>query len=103
MGLMSWPFKKLVLPSRGLCRRTHLVPKNKRTFHAGDHDVGRAVAVEILHHELRAHTGTVVNQLRDEFGTALSLGITNGPVPVEDCRAIGIGIEVTLEMGVEPF
>src|SRR5690349_6215933 len=66
---LHWlPFGKSVLAARGLRARTHLVPKNKRTFHAGNRNIGGAVAVQISHDELRTHAGAVVNQFGNEFG-----------------------------------
>src|SRR6266700_2003259 len=89
-------FQELVFLPGGLGPRTHLVPKNERAFHAGDDDVGRAVAVQIGDDELRAHARTVVNQLGNQFGAAFSLRIANRPVPVEDGRTVRVGIEVAL-------
>src|SRR5260370_21219064 len=98
VDFIGWPFMESVFSPRGLRPHAHLVPKDKRAFHTGDYDIGGTVAVQIGHDELRADAGTIVNQFRNEFSAAFGLRIANRAVPVKDSRAIGVGVEVALQM-----
>src|SRR5438309_9369860 len=97
---LSWAGLSGLVFSCGLGPRVHLIPENKRAFDAGDDDVGSAVAVHILDDELRANAGPVVNQLRNEFRAAFGFWIANRPVPVKDGRAVGVGIDVALQVRI---
>ena len=64
---------------------------------------GAPSPIQIGHDELRAHAGSVVNQFGNEFRAAFRLGVPNSPVPIEDGRAVWVGIKVALEMREEPL
>src|ERR1700753_4177153 len=83
--------------------RVYFIPENESPFGAGGHHIRRTIAIEILHHKLRADARAVMNQLRHELRPALGFGIANGPVPIQDSGSMRIRIEVTFKVREESF
>src|SRR5260370_19344166 len=70
--------------------------EDERAAVGGNGYVESAIAVEVEREDLRPRAGTVVNQLRHELRAAGSALVAHRPVPIEDGRAIGVGIGIAV-------